>query len=233
MSQENIRARFIAIAESADKDILLDEAALVIAAETEEDVDVDVDTSIEQLNQMARQFESHFIGDISFGIPVSRLVDYIHEELKFSGNVRDYYDPSNSYLNRVIEHKVGIPITLAIIHIALGQRLDIPVSGVNFPGHFLVKYGDENRLLIDPFSGRILSEPDCGTLLKQIAGPKANLRPHYFDTASNKDILIRILDNLKQIFWRKKHWEESRKCIERQQLLDQRRRVRGTVRRGV
>ena len=145
MSQENIRARFIAIAESADKDILLDEAALVIAAETEEDVDVD--TSIEQLNQMARQFESHFIGDISFGIPVSRLVDYIHEELKFSGNVRDYYDPSNSYLNRVIEHKVGIPITLAIIHIALGQRLDIPVSGVNFPGHFLVKYGDENRLL--------------------------------------------------------------------------------------
>jgi regulator of sirC expression with transglutaminase-like and TPR domain len=217
LSQENIRARFIAIAESADKDILLDEAALVIAAETEEDVDVD--TSIEQLNQMARQFESHFIGDISFGIPVSRLVDYIHEELKFSGNVRDYYDPSNSYLNRVIEHKVGIPITLAIIHIALGQRLDIPVSGVNFPGHFLVKYGDENRLLIDPFSGRILSEPDCGTLLKQIAGPKANLRPHYFDTASNKDILIRILDNLKQIFWRKKHWEESRKCIERQQLL--------------
>lgn len=217
MSQENTRARFIAIAESADEDILLDEAALVIAAETDEDVDVD--TSIEQLDQMARQFETHFIGDISFGIPVSRLVDYIHEELKFSGNVRDYYDPSNSYLNRVIEHKVGIPITLAIIHIALGQRLDIPVSGVNFPGHFLVKYGDENRLLIDPFSGRILSEPDCGTLLKQIAGPKANLRPHYFDTASNKDILIRILDNLKQIFWRKKHWEESRKCIERQQLL--------------
>ena len=217
MSQENTRARFIDIAESSDEDIQLDEAALVIAAETDEDVDID--TSLEQLNGMARQFESHFIGDISFGIPVSRLIDFIHDEQGFSGNVRDYYDPGNSYLNRVIEHKVGIPITLAIIHISLGQRLDIPVSGVNFPGHFLVKYGDENRLLIDPFSGRILSEPDCGTLLKQIAGPKATLRPHYFDTASNKDIMIRILDNLKQIFWRKKHWEESRKCIERQQLL--------------
>ncbi len=73
--------------------------------------------------------------------------------------------------------------------------------------------------MIDPFTGRILSEPDCGVLLKQIAGPKATLRPHYFDIASNKDILIRVLDNLKQIFWRKKEWNESRKCIERQQLL--------------
>jgi regulator of sirC expression with transglutaminase-like and TPR domain len=90
---------------------------------------------------------------------------------------------------------------------------------VNFPGHFLVKYGNDNRLMIDPFSGRMLSETDCGTLLKQIAGTKATLRSDYFNIATNKDILIRMLDNLKQIFWRNKDWQEARQCIERQQLL--------------
>lgn len=217
VSQENTRARFKAIADSVDEEIQLEEAALVIAAESEESVDVPV--YLEMLDHMATRFEQSFAGDLNFGVSVTRVIEFIHNEEGFSGNVRDYYDPDNSYLNRVLENKVGIPITLAIIHIALGRRLGIPVHGVNFPGHFLVKYGNENRLLVDPFSGRVLSEPDCGTLLKQIAGPKANLKPHYFDTATNKDILIRILDNLKQIFWRKKNWEQSRICIERQQLL--------------
>lgn len=217
MSQENTRARFTAIAANEDDAIALDEAALVIAAETDENVDVE--KSQRMLDQLAERFETGYQGASEFGVSVTQLVDFIHSHEGYSGNVRDYYDPANSYLNRVLEYKVGIPITLAIVHIALGQRLQIPVHGVNFPGHFLVKYGNENRLLIDPFSGRILSEPDCAVLLKQIAGPKATLRPHYFDIASNRDILLRVLDNLKQIFWRNKDWDESRKCIERQQLL--------------
>lgn len=217
MSQENTRARFESIARADDKDIRIDEAALVIAAET--DKHVDIDAAMNQLDQMAERFESGFNKDTMFGISIARLIEFIHEDEKFSGNVRDYYDPENSYLNRVLEHRAGIPITLALIHIGLGERLDIPVYGVNFPGHFLVKYGNEKRLLVDPFAGRILSEPDCGTLLKQIAGPKAVLQPHYFDMASNKDIMVRILDNLKQVFWRSKQWDESKKCIERQQLL--------------
>ena len=102
----------------------------------------------------------------------------------------------------MLETRTGIPITLALVHIALGSRLNIPVAGINFPGHFLVKYGDKpNELIVDPFSGRILSEPDCGTLLKQLAGPNAVLKPHYLEIARNKDILIRVLDNLKKIFW--------------------------------
>ncbi len=137
MSQENTRARFTAIATSDDADIALDEAALVVAAETDEQVDIE--KSMHLLDQMAERFETSFAGATELGISVSRLVDFIHEHEGFSGNVRDYYDPANSYLNRVIEHKVGIPITLAIVHIALGQRLQIPVFGVNFPGHFLVK----------------------------------------------------------------------------------------------
>jgi regulator of sirC expression with transglutaminase-like and TPR domain len=105
------------------------------------------------------------------------------------------------------------------VHIALGSRLGISVKGINFPGHFLIRYGSETQVIVDPFSGRILSKPDCSNLLRQIAGPKATLRDDYFETASNKDVLIRILDNLKQIFWRKKSWDESKACIDRQLLL--------------
>ena len=119
----------------------------------------------------------------------------------------------------MIDTRNGIPITLALIHICIGRRLGLPVAGISFPGHFLVSYGYEQRVIVDPFGGRILSEADCGNLLRQIAGPRAIMQPEYFEAASNRSILLRILDNLKQIFWHNKDWEQSRSCIERQLLL--------------
>ncbi len=217
MSKENTRARFTSIANSKEEDIRLDEAALVIAAETESDFSIE--SYLTKLDEMALRFENLDSKATQFGVPLASLIEFIHKEENFTGNVRDYYQPANSYLNRVIDTRVGIPISLALIHIALAERLNIPIEGVNFPGHFLIKYGSEPNLMVDPFSGRILSEPDCATLLKQIAGPKAVLQPHYFDAASKKDILIRILDNLKQIFWQRKAWDQSKLCIERQLLL--------------
>jgi len=217
MQKSNNRARFESIANLADDEIHLDEAALVIAAETQEDLDVEY--FLHRLDTLASKFETAFDTTTGFGISVASLNDFIHNTEGFRGDVRDYFDPRNCYLNRVIETKIGIPITLALIHISLGARLSIPVKGINFPGHFLVRYGDEPHLIVDPFSGRILSEPDCATLLKQIAGSKAVLKQYYFQIASNKDILIRILDNLKKIFWEKKSWDKSKACIERQMLL--------------
>ncbi len=93
MSQENTRARFEAIALSSDEEIHLDEAALVIAAETDDSVNVE--KSLGQLDHLATRFAAGFAGDLSFGISVSRVIDFIHQEEGYSGNVRDYYDPSN------------------------------------------------------------------------------------------------------------------------------------------
>jgi regulator of sirC expression with transglutaminase-like and TPR domain len=217
MTQEDIRARFSELAALPDDEIRLDEAALLIAAETDEDVDTG--NYLKELNQIASRFENAFDRTTSLGVSVSSLNDFIHKEEGFTGNVRTYYSPENSYLNRVIDTRYGIPISLALIHIAIGARLDVPVGGINFPGHFLVRYGTDKHLIVDPFTGRFLSEADCGTLLKQIAGPRARIQPHYFDLADNKAILLRILDNLKQIFWRNQSWDESEKCIERQLLL--------------
>lgn len=218
MMPETIRDRFAAIASLPDEEIRLDEAALLIAAETDEGVDID--KYLAELDAMAERYEEIFNATSSLGISVSSVNDFIHKEEGFTGNVRNYYAPENSYLNRVIDCRYGIPITLALIHINIGLRLDLPVSGINFPGHFLVKYGTGKHLIIDPFTGRFLSETDCGTLLRQIAGPRARIQPQYFEAAENKAILLRMLDNLKQIFWRNKAWDESERCIERQLLLN-------------
>ncbi|MBT4160546.1 MAG: hypothetical protein HOC70_02465 [Gammaproteobacteria bacterium] len=210
----DIRQRFAEIVAQPDEAIPLDEAALLIAAEAEPDIVID--DYLSQLKNFAIDFQRQRQG---YGIPVTSLVNYIHEDLGFSGNVSDYYDPRNSYLNRVVDSRCGIPISLALIHISIGGRLDIPVSGISFPGHFLVRYGKEPGAIVDPFSGRELSHADCQNLLRQIAGPRATLKEEYFDSASTRDVLIRILDNLKQIFWRAKEWDESKACIDRQLLL--------------
>lgn len=212
-----IRHRFARLAAQPDADIRLDEAALLIAAEAEQDISVE--HYLSELDDLAVRFKADGRFQKGLDIPVSALVNYIHDDLGFSGNITDYYDPTNSYLNRVIDYKHGIPISLALVHISIGSRLNIPVSGISFPGHFLVQYGGGNGTIVDPFSGRELSRTDCQNMLKQIAGPKATLKEEYFSPASPRDVLIRMLDNLKQIFWRQKSWEESKACIDRQLLL--------------
>lgn len=217
MSQIAVRERFAALASRPSDAIDLAEAALLIAAETSE---VDVGAYLSQLDDLASAFEENFDPSTSLDISVSSLSDYIHVHEGFAGNFKNYHDPENSYLNRVIDTRRGIPISLALIHIALGQRLNLPVGGINFPGHFLVRYGGPDKhLVVDPFSGRMLSESDCANLLRQISGNRLKLEPGHIEFAPNKDILLRMLDNLKQIFWREKSWASGRACIERQLLL--------------
>ena len=213
MTEEN-RQRFANIASQADDKIRLDEAALLIAAEAKNNFCVEY--YLDELDNYAEGFQSL---RADYAVPVNSLINYIHNELGFTGNISDYYDPANSYLNRVIDSRHGIPISLALIHLAIGSRLQIPVYGVSFPGHFLVRYGNEPGAIVDPFSGRELSQTDCKTLLRQIAGPRAALKEEYFAPAGSRYILIRMLDNLKQIFWQAKKWDESKACIDRQLLL--------------
>jgi regulator of sirC expression with transglutaminase-like and TPR domain len=217
MNDNEARKKFAKAVNRPEQEIRLDEAVLLIAAESAPELDVAAYLST--LDKMASKFESSVNNATSLGVSVSRLSEFIHQTEGFSGNVTNYYAPENSYLNHVIDVRQGIPISLALIHICLGARLNIPVHGINFPGHFLVRYGTEKHVIVDPFSGRILSETDCATLLKQIAGPRAVVQPEYFEAATNRNILIRVLDNLKQIFWKNKAWGESRACIERQLLL--------------
>jgi regulator of sirC expression with transglutaminase-like and TPR domain len=127
----------------------------------------------------------------------------LFQELKLRGNREDYYDPRNSFLNDVLDRGLGIPITLSILYMEVARRVGLPLSGVGMPGHFLLKhYGhDGQETLIDCFnSGDILSQQDCQSRLDEIYSGEMTLRPEFLHPISRRQILTRMLNNLKTVY---------------------------------
>lgn len=119
------------------------------------------------------------------------------EDLGFRGNAEEYYDPKNSLLSDVIETRLGIPISLAMLYVIIGRRADMQIDGINLPGHFIARY---ERILFDPFhQGRILSRPDCEAIL---ARQRLKTHSSYFAPASPRLVFLRMLANLLFIFER-------------------------------
>ena len=150
-------------------------------------------------------------------------LDFIHasnellfDVLQFRGNEEFYYDPRNSCLNSVLMRRLGIPITLSVVYMEVARRLGRPVYGVGLPGHFIVAYEDrEARHWIDPFNGgRLLSFADCCSLAKQIAGVDLRMNPAVLAPVSNRQILVRILSNLKAIYLRGEAWDKARQVLD-------------------
>jgi regulator of sirC expression with transglutaminase-like and TPR domain len=129
------------------------------------------------------------------------LGDYLFLELGFRGNDHSYYDVKNSYLNQVLESKRGIPLTLAIVILAIARRCDVDAEGIMFPGHFLVRIGGSTGCYIDPFYGaRVLGRLDLEILLKRALGRDAEVGPEHLAVADCRAMLIRMLNNLRGIF---------------------------------
>src|SRR5579864_6116728 len=127
----------------------------------------------------------------------------VFEQANLRGNREDYYDPRNSFLNDVLDRGLGIPITLSIIYMEVAGRVGFPLSGVGMPGHFLLKhYGDsEPEILIDCFNrGDILSRQDCQSRLDEIYSGEMKLRPEFLHPISRRQILTRMLNNLKTVY---------------------------------
>ena len=150
---------------------------------------------------------------------IAVLNAYLYEELGFSGNRERYDDPRNSFLNEVLDRRMGIPITLALVYLEIGRRAGLRLEGVNFPGHFLVRLraADDHaamhdELIIDPFHvGALLSEVDCRQLLRQHDLGDIDL----FDrgllaTATRQDIVVRMLVNLKRLYVRMQSFPQAR-----------------------
>jgi regulator of sirC expression with transglutaminase-like and TPR domain len=141
---------------------------------------------------------------------VVALNRYLFEELGYRGNAGDYYDPRNSYLNEVIDRRTGIPITLAVLYMELGRRAGLPLEGVSFPGHFLVRLRlRAGMLVLDPFSGGApLSEDELRERLQRVIPegfvdrlPVAELPlEEFLEPATKRQILARLLRNLKGIY---------------------------------
>ena len=141
---------------------------------------------------------------------VLALNQFLFEDLGFAGNTREYYDPRNSYLNDVIDRKTGIPITIAVVYMEIGRRIGLPLAGVSFPGHFLVRLKlRSGTLVLDPFSGGTpLTEPELRERLQRVIPdgatddvPVAELPlDQFLEPATNRQILARVLRNLKGIY---------------------------------
>jgi regulator of sirC expression with transglutaminase-like and TPR domain len=127
----------------------------------------------------------------------------LFDEQAFRGNVEGYYDPRNSFLNEVLDRKLGIPITLGILFIEVAARVGVKLHGVNFPGHFLVKYSGEDAGLeafIDPFrGGEMYSAEECADRFRRL-NPTRPFDPAHLRAVTTRQILARLLHNLKKIY---------------------------------
>ena len=187
--------------EVEDERIDLVRAALTIAQTEYPDLDVDAYCGrIESLAQRAKQ-QVPSLGDPSGSIAALNKV--LFEEEGFRGNAEDYYDPRNSFLNEVLDRKLGIPITLAVVYMEVARRVGFPLVGVGMPGHFLLKHYDiEGReILVDPFNrGGVLTAMDCQHRLDQIYGGQMPLQPEFLMAVSRRQVLVRMLNNLRSIY---------------------------------
>jgi regulator of sirC expression with transglutaminase-like and TPR domain len=189
------------LANRADEDIDLAAAALLIAES--EYPDLDVAHYLGMLDAMAETVRRRCPSPERI---LAELSHYLFEELGFRGNDDDYYDPRNSYLNEVLDRRVGIPITLSLVLLEVGTRLGLELHGVSFPGHFLVRVGGAaaSDQVIDPYHrGVALEKRELEDRLKQALGDGAELEPQHLQVASKKQVLTRMLNNLRGIYQRK------------------------------
>ena len=195
--------RWQRIATSLADDVSLAEGALLIAAE--EYRDLDVDSYLKRIDEMGSTLRRRLRSDISTTEALIALNRYVFEELGFSGNADDYYDPRNSYLNDVIDRRLGIPITLAVLYIEIGRRIGLPLHGVSFPSHFLVKCVlREGAIILDPYArGASLGVEDLQQRLQAIAQDvelDQSVLKSMLTAAAPRDIFARMLRNLRAIY---------------------------------
>lgn len=142
-----------------------------------------------------------------------KLANFLFEEMAFQGNMTTYFDPRNNFLNDVLDRHLGIPITLSILFVEVAQRLGLPAYGIGMPGHFIaaVRYGDQDYYF-DPYhEGKRLTIQDCANLVRQTAG--FEFRQEWLRPTDSRSILIRILNNLRNVYVQYQQWSHAAAVI--------------------
>jgi len=221
MSAE-VRERFARIVNDPEEQLDLAEAALLIAKE--EQPDLDIEAYLRRLDELAaavrgRLSDSPTVDDIILNLNIQ-----LYREEGLRGDTSTYYDPANSFLNEELDRKTGMPITLSVIYIEVARRLGLPLVGVGFPGHFLVKHvGPDGEKVLDPFLGGIeLDQQQLTAKLQTMYGennPYIAMIPQLLSAASKKEILIRMLRNLKGVYLQKNDFQRGLSVIDRILLI--------------
>ncbi|MBI2066451.1 MAG: transglutaminase family protein [Deltaproteobacteria bacterium] len=200
--------------------VSLEEITLLVAKEKYRELNTqNYLARIEEFAQRARPYIHNVQGGRQ---AIQAFNHYFFEVEGFCGNRADYYNPSNCYLNDVLDHRSGIPITLSIVYMAIGRRLGLPLSGVNFPGHFLVRYDFKSEaFFVDVFDkGTILTTGDCREKLQRAYGSELIFQEEFLDPASHRQVLLRILANLKIMYILKKDFNQVLPILNRLLLFE-------------
>jgi regulator of sirC expression with transglutaminase-like and TPR domain len=183
---------------------------------------LDPEPYLDRLDEMGDEASVRIASDSGHDAPLEARIDglnrYLFRELTFKGNRDQYEDPRNSCLNDVMDRRTGIPISLCLVYIEVARRAGIRAEGVNFPGHFLVRARQDlhtddpdDGIIIDPFhDGAILDEGDCRGLLTRQMGDDSAWEPDLLARATRRQILVRMLLNLKLLYVKWKSFPQAR-----------------------
>ena len=183
---------FVELVNSPSRQVDLARGALMLSAHADDDLVVD--DQLARLDDLAGQC----------GEPtLDGLRRLLFSELGFSGDTDDYYRPENSLLDRVLDRRQGLPITLSLLLIDLGRRIGVPLDGVGMPGHFIVRDRVLQDVFVDPFGGgRLLTTADCERIFRSMAGTGARFDPSFLEPVSDTMILSRMAANLVNAYQR-------------------------------
>ena len=205
--------------ERLDGEIDLGRAALVLARV--EYADLDIGAYLGCLGELAAEAESGCRKCTDLNL-LHRVREYLFAEQGFTGNRADYGDPRNSFLNDVLDRRLGIPITLSLLLIEVGRQLGLAIEGIGLPGHFVtgIRLGGE-QILLDPFNGGALLTPDlCADLVARAVGRRVSLTEADFAPVTKRQLLGRMLRNLKGIYWQREEWEKAVEIVDRLLVLE-------------
>jgi regulator of sirC expression with transglutaminase-like and TPR domain len=224
--QQGVRKAFEALIAGEDAAIDLAQAALLIAKE--EYPDLNIAYYMEKLDYLAQQVLGALglsDADISHQPPREQALEAMNRVLfdqeHFHGNTEDYYNPCNSFLNDVLERHTGIPISLSLLYMEVGRRVGVQIDGIGLPWQFVVRCNLPGAVIyIDPFEGgRLLSEQECRERVTRVLKGKISFDPLWLEPVSRKQLLVRLLSNLKHIYFRKGDYVRALSTCDRILLL--------------
>lgn len=216
--QREARKRFAeTVGSSAPFDLV--EASLLVAAE--EYADLDVSREVARVHIIAAEAARLVIGMPNTFERLDGLRTFLFEDLGFRGNTLRFKDPRNSFLNDVLNRRLGIPLTLSVLFIEAARASGFEADGIGLPGHFVVRVTHRDReLLVDPFSaGRLISEEDCRTLVARTTGRPSLFRSEHLKPVDDRAMLERMLLNLKHIYVETKDYRRALSIVERLLIL--------------
>ena len=174
--------------------------------------DLDVEEYIKKISRIGISLKESISDVKNPTYLISMLNEHLFENLGFSGDDDDYYNPKNNFLNEVIDKKIGLPITISILYTEIAKFIGLELKIVGFPGHILVKYNEE--MVLDPFyDGRLLDVDDLQEILDTNFGGQLEFKPEYLDEVNSEQILVRLTRNLKNSYVQSFVYDKALRCV--------------------